>query len=299
MDSLYRLYKSSTDYKLWPILEAKFTDILYGKEDTDVETTVTTEKIDGKVVGFISIKRKIVNETSKGSIALLFIDDEYRQTDIAHKLLQKAITWFKLKGTLRIKFGGSNGSYFWPALPENLPFIKNTLSKEGFIISDGPVDMFGDTSSFTPLPNVYRALTENNVVIEYSNEKYIESILEFTNEHFHHWHEYYKKELLNGNFEKVFFAHRNNEIIAVSMLWVGNSNWDLLFENNVGGGGALGVSEKWRGKGIGLAMKTWGTEILKRKGVKYVWISWTSSIDFYKKMGFEIWRKYNNARLEI
>ena len=190
------------------------------------------------------------------------------------------------------------GSYFWPGVPENLPSLQNFLKKEGFVLSEGPVDMSADITNFSAQTNVYKTLDENGVTIEFASERYKDQILKFTKENFSNWYEYYLDDLTKGKYDEIFFAHKGDEIIAISKLWIGG-NWDLLFENNVGGGGALGVSEKWRGKGIGLAMKTWGTEILRDKGVKYVWIGWTSSIGFYEKLGFRVWRRYFNAELDI
>lgn len=72
-----------------------------------------------------------------------------------------------------------------------------------------------------------------------------------------------------------------------------------MFDNNVGGGGDLGVDPKWRGKGIGLAMKSWGMEVLKAEGVKYCWVAWTHVPGFYEKLGFKLWRKYFKASLKL
>jgi len=298
-DDTYNLYKSSKEYSLWPIKEEKFISILYGKDDANNETRVFKEEVGGKLVGFISVKAKVLEGKKKGSIVFLFASESYRVRGIAHKLVQSGLSWFREQDVHQIKFGGNAGSYFWPALPDNLPYLKNNLEKEGFEFSDGPVDMFADITQFVLPKEVYKPLEDDGVVIEYANEEYKDLMLEFAKENFSHWYEYYFEDLRKGNFNKVFFAHKDKEIIAISELWVGDSNWDLLFENNVGGGGALGVEEKWRGKGIGLAMKAWGTEILKGKGIKYVWVSWTSSIGFHEKLGFKIWRRYTNARIKI
>jgi GNAT superfamily N-acetyltransferase len=299
MDEAYKIYSTSKEYSLWPIKEQKFIDILYGEKDIDNKTAVFKQEIDNKLVGFISVKFKIIDGMNKGSVVFIFVDHEYRKKGIGHKLLKKGTDWFKLQGVTKIKFGGNAGSYFWPALPQNLNHLEGFLKKERFELSEGPVDMFMDISSFVPSTNVYKTLKDNEITIEYANEGYRDLILKFTEENFPHWYEYYFDDLKNGRFSKIFFAHKGNEIIAISELWIGDNVWDLLFENNVGGGGALGVAEKWRGKGIGLAMKTWGTGILKENHVKYVWVSWTSSAGFYEKLGFKIWRKYSNARLKL
>ncbi|OGD84115.1 hypothetical protein A2572_03245 [Candidatus Collierbacteria bacterium RIFOXYD1_FULL_40_9] len=298
MDETYKIYKNSKEFELWPMPEEKFLDILFGRNDTNNNTKVFKETVEDKLVGFISVKSKVFEEKKNGSTVFIFVDEKYRNKRIGHRLIQSGISWFKSQGVNNVKFGRNMGSYFWPGVPENLPSLQNFLKKEGFVLSEGPVDMSADITNFSAQTNVYKTLDENGVTIEFASERYKDQILKFTKENFSNWYEYYLDDLTKGKYDEIFFAHKGDEIIAISKLWIGG-NWDLLFENNVGGGGALGVSEKWRGKGIGLAMKTWGTEILRDKGVKYVWIGWTSSIGFYEKLGFRVWRRYFNAELDI
>lgn len=295
----YKLYQISKEYSIWPIAEKKFLDILYGVNDLNNKTQVFTEEIEGQLAGYISVKSKVIEDSLKGVLVFIFVDEKFRSRGIGDKLFNLAVDWFKSQGLAKIKFGALAGSYFWPAVPENLPDLLGFLKCKGFEIEDGPVDMYGEITNFTPPSGVYDTLSENGVTIEYASADSKESILQFSQENFPRWYEYYKIDLDAGRYDKVFFAHKGADVIAISELWVGDSNWDLLFESNVGGGGALGVSDKWRGKGIGLAMKSWGTEKLKEKGVKFVWISWTSSIGFYEKLGFKIWMRYSNARLKF
>lgn len=298
MDETYEIYKNSKDFMLWPLPKAKFLDVLYGRNDINNETKVFKEEVGGELAGFISVKSKIIDGEKNGSVVFVFVVDKYQYQEIGHKLMQAGITWFKLQNINTVKFGRNMGSYFWPGVPENLPWVQQLLKDEGFDITEGPVDMSADITHFSAPPDVYKTLDDNNVIIEFANTKYKDLILEFTKKNFPNWYEYYLDDLTKEKFNEVFFAHKGDEIVAISKLWIGG-NWDLLFENNVGGGGALGVSGKWRGKGIGLAMKTWGTEILRDKGVKHVWIGWTSSIGFYEKLGFKVWRKYLNAELHL
>jgi len=298
MDKTYDIYSNSKEFILWPLPKDKFLDVLYGKNDINNVTKVITEVVNGELVGFISVKSRVVEGENVGSVVFMFIVDKYRDRDIGHKLLQNSLDWFKSQSIKSVKFGRNMGSYFWPGVPENLPWVQNLLKEEGFILTEGPVDMSADITNFSASLNVYKTLNDNGIIIEFSNKKYADLTLQFTKENFPNWYEYYLDDLTKEKFNEVFFAHKGDEIVAVSKLWIGG-NWDLLFENNVGGGGALGVSEKWRGKGIGLAMKTWGTEILRDKGVKYVWIGWTSSIGFYEKLGFKVWRKYFDAELHL
>ena len=159
--------------------------------------------------------------------------------------------------------------------------------------------MYQDITNWSADNNIFKKIYEKGIIIKYSNETVADKIIDFSKENFPNWYEYYKKDMEEKNFDKVFYAAIDNEIVGISNLWIGDCTWDLLFESNVGGGGALGVSEKHRGQGIGIAMKTWGTQRIKEKGIKYIWIGWTYAIDFYKKLGFKVWREYLKVKMSF
>jgi GNAT superfamily N-acetyltransferase len=297
--STYKIFKSSKEYALWSMKEQKFLDILYGNNDLHNETKVICEESDNSLIGFISVKYKVIGKEKRGVIVFLFVDEKYRGTGAGKKLLTAGVNWLKGKRVKEIKCGANAGSYFWPGIPENLN-VANFFLKNGFqTTNDVVVDMFQDVTNFVAPSNIYLPLKENTVIIEYANEEYASKISDFVKADFPNWAEYYQESRIKEHPKNFFFAHKGDEIIGVSTLWIGNSNWDMLFENSVGGGGALGVSEKWRGKGVGSAMKCWGTEKIKSSGIKYVWVGWTSSISFYEKLGFKIWRKFIDAKLVL
>jgi beta-N-acetylhexosaminidase len=294
---LFNIYKNSKEYETWPLKEDAFLKTIYGthKNDTNNETEVFTLEVEGKVVGFVSCKIK----NSKGVVAFLFVEEMHRLNSIGSNLLIQSLEWFKANNVDEVVLGAGAGSYIFPGLPKNL-HIENFFKKNGFeLIDDGLVDMYQDISKWKVLKDIFESVKKENVNIDFSSEKVADQIVVFAKNSFPNWYDYYKSDMEEKNYDKVFYASINDEIVGISKLWIGDCTWDLLFENNVGGGGALGISEKHRGKGIGLAMKAWGTQKIKEKGIKYVWIGWTYEIAFYKKLGFEVWREYYNAKLRI
>lgn len=293
--SLFEIYKQSHEYTLWPLKEDKFLSILYGTDSSDInnQTKVFTHIESNNTVGFISTKIK----DNKGVIVFLFVSPESRLKGVGTSLLKQSLEWFKQNDVHEIALGAKAGSYIFPGLPKNLG-IEGFFKKNGFEISDdGLVDMYQDITNWDVPQSVFDSVESENVKINFSNEKVAKDIVEFTKNNFPNWYDNYKFDMERKKYEKVFYASIGDEIVGISKLWVGDCVWDLLFENNVGGGGALGVSEKHRGKGIGLAMKAWGTIKIKEKGIKYVWIGWTYAVDFYKKLGFKVWREYYKGKL--
>lgn len=292
---LFELYKNSEEFKIWPLKENTFLETIYGKHKDDFqnETKVFECEIDNEDIGFISCKIR----DKKGVITFLFVDSEHRLKGFGSSLIKEALGWFKDKNITEIVFGAGSGSYIFPGLPKNLQ-IEEFFKKNGFDVKeDGLVDMYQDISDWSVDKSVFEKVKNEGINIDFSNEKVAGKIVEFAKINFPNWYEYYKIDMERKKFKSVFYASIGNEIVGISKLWVGDCTWDLLFENNVGGGGALGVSEKHRGKGIGLAMKAWGTQKIKEKGIKYVWIGWTYAIDFYKKLGFKVWREYFKVKM--
>jgi GNAT superfamily N-acetyltransferase len=296
---IYNLYKNSDEYTIWPIKEGDFNNILYGTEDLKNETEVFEHREGGEILGVISVKHKKVGEENKGSIIFLFVQEEHRKQGVGTDLLEKGIKWLKTRKVKEVKFGGGAGSYFWPGLPKNLE-MRSFFEKHGFDVDkNGPVDMSGEITNYQPPEGVYSKMRESGVEIEVADEFWADRILEFTKKNFLRWFDYYEDILKKEEYDKIFFAHSADEVVAVSILWQGDCKWRMLFDGKVGGGACLGVSKDWRGKGIGLAMKSWGTEKLLERGVQYVWIDYTYAVDFYRKLGFKIWREYYEVEKEV
>ncbi|MBI2356744.1 GNAT family N-acetyltransferase [Candidatus Dojkabacteria bacterium] len=296
-NQLYEIYRNSEEYKLWPINKEPFLNIVTGKHKNDInnETKVFKEYVGDDLAGYISIK---VRE-SKGVICFLFVGKNHRNNGIGSKLLKQAQEHFRGKGVKEVLFGAGAGSYIFPGLPKNLN-VEGFFKELGFEVTDkGLIDMYQDITNWNLPAGILEMMEEKGVKIAMSTREVAEKIVEFTKENFPNWYEYYRSDMEEERFSEVFYASIEDEIVGISELWMGECNWKLLFEGSVGGGAALGVSEKHRGKGIGLAMKAWGTQKIKEQGIKYVWIGWTYAVDFYRKLGFEVWREYWSVRKEI
>lgn len=60
----------------------------------------------------------------------------------------------------------------------------------------------------------------------------------------------------------------------------------------MGGFGVLGVGEPFRDRGIGLALAAQATQLLKERGVRMSYLSWTWLVDWYGQLGYRVWREY-------
>ena len=75
--------------------------------------------------------------------------------------------------------------------------------------------------------------------------------------------------------------------------------WQRLLGENVGGIGALGVAEDRRERGIGLALAAYVTEVLQARGLETSFVGYTWLVDWYGKLGYQVWRDYCIGWVEI
>jgi len=295
---LFDMYRTSELGTLWPIDSEKFEQILFGTNDTNNETEVFIQEEENNIQGVIALKYK---KEAPEDVAIIFeqVKKEDKNKGIGSELLHKVLERATELGAKNIVLGGKVGSYFWPGIPDNLD-CKDFFSKQGFEIKDGPVDMHQEITNWSADKEIFNRIEEQGISIRFANELDSEKILQFEKENFPNWYDsYYKRLITRKQYEKVFLAEKNEKILAVSELWDDGCNWDMLFKGKVGGGGALGVSEENQGLGIGLAMKAWGTQKLKERGIQNVWIGWTYAVGLYEKLGFIVWRKFSKATKKL
>lgn len=295
VSKLFLMYRNSPLWKLWPIDENKYMEILFGTNDTNSKTIVFSCKENNEILGVISFKYK---ESSNEKAVIVFeqVLDVYQKNGIGSELLDRVKQQAKELGIKSIELGGGIGSYFWPGVPNNLD-CEEFFKKQGFDIKDGPVDMCQNITDWDINPNIFKKIENQGINIRFTKQSDVDNVLQFESDNFLNWVDsYYKRLVLRKQYEKVFLAEKDGKIVGVSELWEDDCNWNLLFDGRTGGVGALGISEENRGKGIGLAMESWSNNILKAHGVKYAWIGWTYAVGFYEKLGFKVWRSFYKGK---
>jgi predicted N-acetyltransferase YhbS len=71
------------------------------------------------------------------------------------------------------------------------------------------------------------------------------------------------------------------------------------FNPRVAGLGPIGVSEAVRGRGLGLALLQAGLAHLRALGAADTVIDWTTLLDFYGRVGFRPWLRYQQFRKDL
>ena len=70
----------------------------------------------------------------------------------------------------------------------------------------------------------------------------------------------------------------------------------ILWSRLLGGGaaeiGAVGVAESRRNLGVGTALVARACQILRDRGVETAVLRWLYRVDFYRRIGFRVWKQY-------
>lgn len=80
--------------------------------------------------------------------------------------------------------------------------------------------------------------------------------------------------------------------------WAGRQ-WRMFLGEDMGAIGAVGVKELEREKGIGLAMVSEASQILRNRGIRNCFVHWTWLVDWYGKLGYKVWQEYWMAKKSI
>jgi beta-N-acetylhexosaminidase len=133
------------------------------------------------------------------------------------------------------------------------------------------------------------------------------AILAFEEQHFPGWLPYYQHTLSRQGTAEVIVAREGSQGIVGTVLvvdpraagWREEIRWLSLLGDETGGVGVLGVAEPMRGQGIGLALAARVTELLRERGLRSSYIGWTWLVDWYGKLGYQIWQSYHMSWREV
>ncbi len=262
---------------------------------------------DDNVIGFIAVKRWQENldidmAKDTGWIQVLLVDHRYRNQGIGSRLLHHAETKFKTSGIENILLGRDPWHYF-PGIPTQSGNTAKWFEKRGYKSFSKEFDLIHHyvPSTKSPLP-LYE-----NVTFSILKESEKDDLIAFLHRCFPgRWEyeaiHYFEK---GGTGREFAVIKKNEQIIGFCRINDANSPfiaqnvyWAPLFKEELGGLGPLGVDPKERGNGYGLAIVEAGIYFLRERNIHSIVIDWTGLVDFYKKLGFDVWKSYISLRKE-
>lgn len=262
----------------------------------------------GDVIGFILAKKwqeKIaVNINAHiGWIQVLLVNSNFRNQGIGTTLLKLAEDELKSKNVQSIRIGADLWHYF-PGVPSIFTDVCKWFERKGYKFEGYEYDLickYDDKQFELPQPI-------KNVTFSLLKQTEKEQLLTFLHKCFPgRWEyeaiQYFKK---GGTGREYVVLKKNNEIIgfcrindAESPFIAQNVYWSPLFTEHLGGIGPLGVDQKERKKGYGIAIIQAGIMQLRKRGINQIVIDWTGLVSFYNKLGYQVWKTYSKYSKSI
>ena len=258
---------------------------------------IKDEKIVGFVIGKVWHDSYVMkNYNGIGWISLIYVTPKYRKQGIGSALLDKATIALKDFGVHTINLGKDYNNFF-PGLPIDLTKYRTWFEKRGFEFTYQTHDLItrNNKNKFKIVNNNYKFTSalgfDKDLVI-----KFIET----------YWPGRWTKEAVdyynnggNGN-EYLLCLNDKNEICGFAKVCFPNTlekhmsyslTWRTRFEA-LGGIGPLGIAPDLRGQHLGYDIVVSSLNNLINFGISDIIIDWTGLLEFYRKMGFEVWKVY-------
>ena len=297
---VYSLWQQSLGQH-WPISYEIFHSVTVGNlayHQGDHFVAVYGEEI----VGWGATQISMAESSLEGSIIALLVSPAYQQRGVGRMLHNHAISSLKQRGATQIQIG-RGFHYFWQGVPANLPEAWAFFQACGWQEVERSFDLVQELADYATPPDIFERLSPT-ITISQAMPADTPAILSFEEQHFPEWSQFFQFVLDRQAYTDVVVARELNQGIAGTVLvidphspgWNDDIRWLSLLGESTGSIGTLGVAESYREQGIGLALAAHATEIMRERGLKKSYLGWTWLVDWYGKIGYQVWREYIMAR---
>ncbi|RFN46288.1 hypothetical protein FIE12Z_9442 [Fusarium flagelliforme] len=288
----------------WPISQERFAKLLFalpGYHCIHEHGLCLSYVIDGSTAG-----------DGRGRIAAIGVLSGHRRQGIGSALLKKTKIGLKdaVGGELKSLEVGSIFPRFWWQIPSTAPKeVKEFFSHRGVYDASHPIrDLYKDiTKETAPSEILERASKSKAKFAPWSTELYEECMTKQRAQF--SWSGVYAALAAHNQHDQVLVAFDpdTNEQIGWTLMCSQGAVASDAFAflpllpsgEKTGLIAAVGVDEKARGKGIGLALVVKAMETLKERGMEGILIDAVEIRGFYERLGFATFWEYEGCTLEV
>ena len=230
-----------------------------------------------------------------------------RELELAPLLMDRALGWLSGAGFGRVSYGG-DPAHFFPGAPEDDVALGRALETAGFRPGKAVYDVLGDLRHYRLPDGMDRLLQDAQATFGACDASDAQALQRFIDDHFPGRWAYETRQRLEiePTPADILILRRGAEVIGFCHAYhrgsrrIGPSiSWRQAIGDHYGGLGPLGVAPAFRGRGLGFALLALAVEHLRGLGAEYVVIDWTTLVDFYRRLGFHVWRTYRSWRLDL
>jgi ribosomal protein S18 acetylase RimI-like enzyme len=263
------------------------------------------------LVGFVGTQLEINGVTGRrsGYIMLIMVAPSAQRRGIGRRLLDRAVGHLRANKAAHIQIGGKNPR-IWPGVPGNLAggqyggAAMKFFRACGWQFDDERVYDLARSLTEYELPQAIRdRMAADAVYIAPATPADVPDVLAMNRREFAGWSDRYVHLADIGDYADMLVARAPGVGVVGSLVLYGpNSSparadcpWKTLLGPKAGALNEVGVAEHARGRGIGLALVGYGSQVLKERGVGNAFIGWTTLVDFYGQLGYAVWKDYSVA----
>ncbi|KAG8667741.1 hypothetical protein FPOAC1_012579 [Fusarium poae] len=274
----------------WPISQQRFPKVLFG--------------ISGHHwIHESGLCLSYITDDTRGRIAAIGVLPEHRRQGIGSALLEKAKIGLKdaarANGAVLQSFEiGSVFPRLWYQMPNTVPKeVKDFFSHRGIYDTSRPIrDLYKDVTETIAPPEIMERVSNTKATFTPWSAALYEECMTKQKAQFS-WSGIYEALASRNQHDQVLVAFdpETNEQIGWTLMCSYDSAVGDVFAflpllpsgEKTGLIAAVGVDEKVRGKGVGLALVIKAMEMLKERGMEGILIDAVEIQGFYEKIGFE------------
>jgi len=232
-----------------------------------------------------------------GFLEALFVAPEQQRRGIGRKLVERCEAQLRQEGCRKL-WVGRGPDRFWTALPTDLSEAAAFFAALGFAPQSEVVDLVIDLRE-DRVPVYQDRLRAVGAEVVPCTREMLPEVLAFEQREFPGWVAGILRSAAKGEEANVLVVRTPDEIVGTIQTFPPQSRvpganlvWRGCFPGPLGGYGAVGIAQAWRGKGLGIAMCEAAGQAVRDQGAEFCFIDWTTIVDFYARAGARVWRRF-------
>jgi GNAT superfamily N-acetyltransferase len=225
-----------------------------------------------------------------GSVPLILVHPSCQGRGIGAGLLAAAVGVLRAGGAREVHAGSGGSRYIWPGVPRDLPGAVAFFTAQGWRHGYDTLDLTADLARYQPPPAAARRAAGAAVSLALASGNDLAEVLAFEAAAFPQWLRWFSTWQ-----EGILIARDSGGTIAGTLLLDGpgaETVFAPMLGPEAGTIGCVGVAPPLQGRGIGTAMVIRASQILSQAGTRVCHIGWASSESFYRRAGYQPWRRY-------
>jgi beta-N-acetylhexosaminidase len=274
----------------WPMDRAWFEQVT--RAATWLPGDHLLAQVDGRPVGF-ALTQVGAGAAPGGALLALGVLPEYRRRGVGRALHAAALQQVRARGARKVGLGSGALEYFWPGVPLDAPGAWAFFQAMGWQERERSFDLVRSLADYHTPAWVWERV--NGLDVEYSRAagSQGEAVLAFVAAEEIGWKGAYASYFERGRASDVLLARRRSDgqLVGACLLESDARRWAACFPGPLAAPGCFLVGERWQGQGIGMALVARAVELLQERGCQTCFIGWTWLVDWYGKLGFQVWQE--------